>query len=40
MISKLSKVKLFRNGFGMMPKWQDAVDRYMEELEEAKVLKK
>ena len=40
MISKLSKVKLFRNGFGTMPKWQDAVDRYMEELNQQKVLKK
>ena len=40
MISKLNKAKLVREGFTMTPDWHDAVDRYMEELEKEKVLKK
>ena len=40
LISKLNKAKLVREGFKMTPNWQDAVDRYMEELEQQKVLKK
>ncbi len=36
--SKLSKEKLVRAGFEMLPSWQDATDRYCEELEKAKIL--
>lgn len=36
--SKLSKEKLVEAGFEMLPSWQDATDRYCEELVEAKVL--
>lgn len=41
--SKLSKKSLDENGFNRLPSWQDAVDRYKEELieenkEEAKIL--
>ncbi len=38
--SKLSKVRLKLNGFKSLPKWEDAVDRFMEELEREKVYKK
>ena len=40
MISKLDKYKLMRNNISMTPTWQDAVDRYKQELEQQKVLKK
>lgn len=40
MVSKLSKAKLVREGFEMTEHWKDAVDRYMIELNEQKVLKK
>lgn len=36
--SKLSKKSLTDNGFGLLPSWQDAVDRYNVELEEEKKL--
>lgn len=36
--SKLSKDKLKEAGFEMLPSWQDATDRYCNELEEHKVL--
>lgn len=32
--SKMSKEKLVKNGFAKLPIWQDAVDRYLKELEE------
>lgn len=32
--SKLSKEKLIEKGFSKLPTWQDAVDRYVEELKE------
>lgn len=38
--SKLDKMKLVRNGFNLLPEWHNAVDRYMEELNKEKVLKK
>lgn len=40
--SKLNKEKLVHNGFAMLPSWQDAVNRYSEELKNEKqlVLKK
>ena len=38
--SKLSKEKLINAGFEMLPSWEDATDRYCEELKEAKVLVK
>ena len=38
--SKLSKEKLVNAGFEMLPTWEDATDRYCEELKEAKVLVK
>ncbi|MDO4962889.1 MAG: dTDP-4-dehydrorhamnose reductase [bacterium] len=39
--SRLSKKSLIENGFGLLPDWMNAVDRYNEELnEEKKVLKK
>ena len=38
--SKLNKIKLVKKGFNALPEWQNAVDRYMDELEQAKVLKK
>lgn len=31
--SKMSKEKLVKNGFAKLPTWQDAVDRYLKELE-------
>ena len=34
--SKLDKSKLVENGFPLLPSWQDATDRYNEELEKAK----
>lgn len=34
--SKLSKKKLIDKGFQMLPSWQDAVDRYLKELEDIK----
>ena len=40
MVSKLDKCKLMRNNISMTPTWQDAVDRYKQELEQQKVLKK
>ena len=41
MVSKMDKCKLMRNNIFMTPHWQDAVDRYKQELEEQeKVLKK
>lgn len=40
MVSKLNKAKLIREGFEMTPSWQNAVDRYIEELKNEKVLKK
>ena len=41
MVSKLDKCKLMRNNISMTPTWQDAVDRYKQELEEQqKVLVK
>ena len=39
-VSKLDKMKLQRNGIKLLPCWQNAVDRYILEKEEAKVLKK
>lgn len=36
--SKLSKEKLIKTGFEMLPDWKDATDRYCKELVEAKVL--
>ena len=36
--SKLSKSSLIENGFEMLPSWQNAVDRYNEELEREKVF--
>ena len=38
--SKLDKTKLQENGFELLPTWQDAVDRYCSELEQAKILRK
>lgn len=38
--SKLDKSKLVENGFELLPTWQDATDRYCEELVRAKVLKR
>ena len=38
--SKLDKTKLVENGFELLPTWQDATDRYCEELVKAKVLKR
>ena len=38
--SKLSKEKLKNNGFDLLPSWQTAVDRYCDELIEAKILKR
>lgn len=38
--SKLSKEKLINSGFEMLPTWQDATDRYCEELKKEKVLVK
>lgn len=40
LVSKLDKCKLIRNGVSMLPNWKNAVDRYKEELEKEKVLKK
>ena len=41
MVSKLDKCKLMRNNISMTPTWQDAVDRYIEELKaQEKALKK
>lgn len=39
-VSKLSKYKLVNNGFSMTPSWENAVDRYIDELAHEKVLKK
>lgn len=36
--SKLSKSSLTQNGFKLLPSWQNAVDRYNEELEKEKVF--
>ena len=36
--SKMSKEKLLENGFDKLPTWQDAVERYSEELKTEKVL--
>lgn len=36
--SKLSKDKLKRAGFKLLPSWKDATDRYCKELEDAKIL--
>ena len=36
--SKMSKEKLLENGFEKLPTWQDAVNRYSEELKTEKVL--
>ena len=38
--SKLSKDKLKNSGFELLPSWQTAVDRYCDELIEAKILKR
>ena len=38
--SKLDKSKLLENGFDLLPSWQDATNRYCEELEKSKVLKR
>ena len=38
--SKLSKEKLKENGFELLPTWQDATDRYCDELVKAKILKR
>lgn len=38
--SRLSKDKLETNGFQRLPSWQDAVDRFNQELKQEKVLKK
>lgn len=35
--SKLSKEKLTENGFEKLPTWQDAIDRYNEELKQEKI---
>ena len=41
MVSKLDKCKLYNNKVtDFIPEWHNAVDRYMEELKEQKVLKK
>ncbi|WP_197198513.1 sugar nucleotide-binding protein [Cytobacillus firmus] len=32
--SRMSKQKLLDNGFNPLPKWQDAVDRYLKELKQ------
>lgn len=32
--SRMSKVKLLSNGFGLLPSWQDATKRYLKELSE------
>lgn len=37
--SKLRKGILHDNGFGYLPDWHDAVDRYLDELEEQKIKK-
>ena len=36
--SKLSKDKLKKAGFKLLPSWKDATDRYCKELEDAKIL--
>ena len=36
--SKLSKDKLKRAGFKLLPSWKDATKRYCDELEQAKIL--
>ena len=36
--SKLSKEKLKKNGFDLLPSWKDATDRYCQELIDAKLL--
>ena len=36
--SKLSKDKLVENGFMMLPTWEDATNRYCEELERENLL--
>ena len=36
--SKLSKDKLIQNGFTMLPSWQDATDRYCDELKRKNIL--
>ena len=38
--SKLDKTKLVKNDFELLPSWQDATDRYFNELEKAKKLKR
>ncbi len=38
--SRLSKDKLEANGFQRLPSWQDAVDRFHQELKQEKILKK
>mgnify|MGYP002626342797 CR=1 FL=1 len=38
--SKLDKTKLTESGFELLPTWQDATDRYCEELKKAKILKR
>lgn len=40
MISKLSKAKLEKVGIGLLPNWMNAVDRFQEELNKQKVMKK
>jgi len=40
MVSKLDKCKIYNAGISFIPEWHNAVDRYKEELEEQKVLKK
>ena len=38
--SKLDKSKLVENGFELLPSWQDATDRYCNELVQAKILRR
>lgn len=38
--SKLSKSKLIENGFEMLPHWKDATERYCEELNKKRLVKK
>ena len=40
MISKLSKAKLEKVGIGLLPNWMNAVDRFQEELNKQKIMKK
>lgn len=37
--SRMSKEKLVQNGFSLLPSWQDAVKRYIEELKKVEAEK-